>query len=433
MMERKMKRSLITECKTSEKKVVRLQGWVKKIRHLGNVSFLLLRDRTGVIQCVLEKELAGYKADVESVVQITGEVVETTKTELGVEVLVHDIQLLNSSEPLPFEVNKRKLQVGLDQILNERVLSLRHECIQAIFTIQSTLVQGFSEFLIENDFIRIFTPKIVSQGAEGGANVFKFPYFQKEAYLAQSPQFYKQMMVAGGLERVFEIAPVYRAEHHNSSRHLNEYISLDVELGFIESFHEVMELEKNLLRYMFEKVEQNCQKELQLLKVTIPVIAEIPKLTLAEAQRILQIKYRKESPAGDLDSEGEKLLGKYVKETYGSDFVFITHYPKETRPMYTMPNKEDEAITDSFDLLYKGLEITSGAQRIHQYDMLLSSFQEKGLHVENFQSYINTFRYGCPPHGGFAIGLERLVYKFLELSNVREASAFPRDCTRLIP
>ncbi|MCI0764411.1 aspartate--tRNA(Asn) ligase [Bacillus sp. TL12] len=432
-MSETMKRSLVRECKTSNKKVVLLQGWVKKIRHLGNVSFLLLRDRTGVIQCVLEKDLAGYKVDVESVVQIIGKLVETTKTELGVEVIVEEVKVLNTSDSLPFEVNKRKLQVGLDQMLNERVVSLRHERIQAIFMIQSTLVQAFSEFLIENDFIRIFTPKIVSQGAEGGANVFKLPYFQKEAYLAQSPQFYKQMMVAGGLERVFEIAPVYRAEHHNSSRHLNEYISLDVELGFIHDFHEVMELEKDVLRYMFEKVEQKCGKELQLLQVTVPIITEIPKITLAEAQRILKTKYRKESPAGDLDTEGEKLLGKYVKETYGSDFVFITHYPKEARPMYTMPNKENQDVTDSFDLLYKGLEITSGAQRIHEYDMLLTSFKEKGLHHEKFQSYMDTFRYGCPPHGGFGIGLERLVYKFLELSNVREASAFPRDCTRLIP
>ncbi|HFK1452920.1 TPA: aspartate--tRNA(Asn) ligase [Bacillus pacificus] len=432
-MESIMKRSLTKECTKQSGKVVLLQGWVKKIRHLGNVSFLLIRDRSGVMQCVLENELAGYKVDVESVVQVVGQIVETSKTELGVEVLAHEVKILNGAEPLPFEINKKKLQVGLDQLLNERVLSLRHERIAAIFKVKSTLVQSFSEFLIENDFTRIFTPKIVSQGAEGGANVFKLPYFQKEAYLAQSPQFYKQMMVAGGLERVFEIAPVYRAEHHNSSRHLNEYISLDVELGFIHDFHEVMQLETDVLRYMFQQVARNCEKELQLLQIEVPVITEIPKITLLQAQEILKSKYRKESPIGDLDTEGEKLLGKYVKETYKSEFVFITHYPKEARPMYTMPNNENPTITDSFDLLYKGLEITSGAQRIHNYEMLLASFKEKGLHPDKFHSYLNTFRYGCPPHGGFGIGLERVVYKFLELSNVREASAFPRDCTRLIP
>ncbi|MDR4984865.1 MULTISPECIES: aspartate--tRNA(Asn) ligase [Bacillus cereus group] len=432
-MDQIMKRSLTRECTEHGGKVVLLQGWVKKIRHLGNVSFLLLRDRTGVIQCVLESELAGYKVDVESVVQVIGGIVETTKTELGVEVLAHEVKILNGAEPLPFEINKKKLQVGLDQILNERIISLRHERTAAIFKVKAILAQSFSEYLTENDFTRIFTPKIVSQGAEGGANVFKLPYFQKEAYLAQSPQFYKQMMVAGGLERVFEIAPVYRAEHHNSSRHLNEYISLDVELGFINDFHEVMQLETDVLRYMFQQVGEKCEKELQLLQITVPIIAEIPKITLSEAQKVLKSKYRKESPIGDLDTEGEKLLGKYVKEIYNSEFVFITHYPKEARPMYTMPNKENEAITDSFDLLYKGLEITSGAQRIHNHEMLLASFKEKGLHPEKFQSYVDTFRYGCPPHGGFGIGLERVVYKLLELTNVREASAFPRDCTRLIP
>ena len=432
-MSQQMKRSLISKCTPHETETVVLKGWVKKIRHLGNVSFLLLRDRTGVMQCILEKGWAGYKVEVESVVQVTGKVIATDKTELGVEVLVEDVQLLNSAEQVPFEVNKKKLQVGLDQMLNSRTLSLRHERVQAIFTIKSMFAHAFSEYLLQNDFTRIFTPKIVSQGAEGGANVFQFHYFEKEAYLAQSPQFYKQMMVAGGLERVFEVAPVYRAEHHNSSRHLNEYISLDVELAFIEDFYEVMKLETDVLRYMFEKVQQCCAKEIQLLQIEMPVITDIPKLTVTEAQNILQKEYRKESPIGDLDSEGEKLLGKYVKETYNSDFVFITHYPKEARPMYTMANQENPSVTDSFDLLYKGLEITSGAQRIHNYTMLVRSFEEKGLNVENFQSYIDTFRYGCPPHGGFAIGLERLVYRFLNLSNVREASAFPRDCTRLVP
>ncbi|WP_369899879.1 aspartate--tRNA(Asn) ligase [Bacillus manliponensis] len=430
-MSKQLKRSLTAECK--ENTTVMIQGWVKKIRHLGNISFLILRDRSGVMQCILEHEWAGYKVETESVVQIIGKVVATDKTELGVELLVEDIQLLNSSESIPFEVNKKKLQVGLDQMLHARTLSFRHERVKAIFTIQSALAQAFSEYLLEQSFTRIFTPKLVSQGAEGGANVFQIEYFGKEAYLAQSPQFYKQMMVAGGLERVFEIAPVYRAEHHNSSRHLNEYISLDVELAFIEDVYEVMQLETDVLRYMFQKVKQICAKELELLQIEVPVITEMPKLTVTEAQNILQKNYKKESPFGDLDSEGEKLLGKYVKETYNSDFVFITHYPKETRPMYTIPNKENPSITDSFDLLYKGLEITSGAQRIHEYDLLARSFEEKGLHIENFESYMDTFRYGCPPHGGFAIGLERLVYKLLNLSNVREASAFPRDCTRLVP
>ncbi|WP_348519858.1 aspartate--tRNA(Asn) ligase [Bacillus sp. 165] len=419
------------ECK--EQETVLVKGWVKRIRHLGSISFLLLRDRTGVIQCVLEQEFAGYKVDTESVVEITGKIVPAKQTEFGIELLVQDIKTVSSSAPLPFELNKNSLAAGLDHILNHRVLSLRHERINTIFKIKSKFAEAFSEYLTNQGFTRIFTPKIVSQGAEGGANVFRFHYFGQEAYLAQSPQFYKQMMVASGFERVFEVASVYRAEEHNSSRHLNEYISLDAEVGFIEGFQELMDLETNLLRHMFEAVQSHFQKELKQLGIETPDINKIPQITLSEAQELLKTIYKKESPVGDLDSEGEKLIGKYVQENHNSEFVFITRYPTETRPMYTMPNKDNPALTDSFDLLYKGMEITSGGQRIHEYGMLTESFRAKGLQPEQFSAYINSFQYGFPPHGGFAIGLERLVYKFLNLSNVREASAFPRDCQRLIP
>ncbi|WP_028399667.1 aspartate--tRNA(Asn) ligase [Ectobacillus panaciterrae] len=427
------KRALIEECKSKENKVVTLKGWVKRIRHLGSVSFLLLRDRTGVIQCVLENEWAGFKAETESVVQITGKIVATSKTETGVEMIAEHIQILNSAAPLPFEMNKKTLSAGLEHILNHRVLSLRHERANAVFKIKSAFAEAFSNYLSGQGFTRIFTPKIVSQGAEGGANVFWFNYFGQKAYLAQSPQFYKQMMVAAGFERVFEVAAVYRAEEHNSSRHLNEYISLDAEIGFIENFHELMEMETNLLQHMFQTVSLHFHEELKLFNAEVPGIKEIPKLTLQEAQEILQRTYKKVSPSGDLDTEGEKLIGKYIKESFGSDFVFITHYPKETRPMYTMPSSHNPALTESFDLLYKGLEITSGGQRIHEYEQLLASFKSKGLDPENFKSYLHSFQYGFPPHGGFAIGLERLVFKFLNLMNVREASAFPRDCGRITP
>lgn len=427
------KRALIEECKSKENKVVTLKGWVKRIRHLGSVSFLLLRDRTGVIQCVLENEWAGFKAETESVVQITGKIVATSKTETGVEMIAEHIQILNSAAPLPFEMNKKTLSVGLEHILNHRVLSLRHERTNAVFKIKSAFAEAFSNYLSGQGFTRIFTPKIVSQGAEGGANVFWFNYFGQKAYLAQSPQFYKQMMVAAGFERVFEVAAVYRAEEHNSSRHLNEYISLDAEIGFIENFHELMKMETNLLQHMFQTVSLHFHEELKLFNAEVPGIKEIPKLTLQEAQEILQRTYKKVSPSGDLDTEGEKLIGKYIKESFGSDFVFITHYPKETRPMYTMPSSHNPALTESFDLLYKGLEITSGGQRIHEYEQLLASFKSKGLDPENFESYLHSFQYGFPPHGGFAIGLERLVFKFLNLTNVREASAFPRDCGRITP
>lgn len=426
-----LKRTLAKECVKKVGETVKVQGWVKKVRHLGNISFLVIRDRTGEIQCVLEGELAGFIVETESVIEATGEVVSTNQTSLGVELLSKSVKVMNKNSLLPFEVNKKEVKAGLENLLNHRVLSLRHEKIASIFKIKATLEEAFREYLTGLGFIRIFTPKIVSQGAEGGANVFTLNYFGKEAFLAQSPQFYKQMMVASGLECVFEIGAVYRAEEHNSSRHLNEYISLDVELGFIEGFEELMELETKVLKYMFEKVKEKNKNELNLLKIEVPIITEIPKLTVHEASEILKKRYKKEMSEGDLNSEGEKLIANYIKETTGSDFVFITEYSRESRPMYTMPS--ENGLTKSFDLLYKGLEITSGGERIHEYEMLAASFREKGLNEENFENYLNTFKYGVPPHGGFAIGLERLTAKLLGLMNVREASAFPRDINRLTP
>ncbi len=431
IMHTNLKRTLANECMKKVGETVKVQGWVKKVRHLGNISFLVIRERTGELQCVLEGELAGVIIETESVIEAIGEVVSTNKTGLGIELLLKSVKVINKNSLLPFEVNKKEVNTGLENLLNHRVLSLRHEKIASIFKIKSTLEEAFREYLTNMGFIRIFTPKIVSQGAEGGANVFKLNYFGKEAFLAQSPQFYKQMMVASGLERVFEMGPVFRAEEHNSSRHLNEYISLDLEMAFIEDYEELMVLETEVIKFMFEKVKEKNENELKLLKIEVPTITDIPKLTLYEAIEILKKRYKKEMPEGDLNTEGEKLIANYIKETTGSEFVFITEYPKENRPMYTMPAKN--GLTKSFDLLFKGLEITSGGERIHEYEMLVASFREQGLNEENFQNYLNTFKYGVPPHGGFAIGLERLTAKLLGLTNVREASAFPRDINRLTP
>ncbi len=431
IMHTNLKRTLANECMKKVGETVKVQGWVKRVRHLGNISFLVLRERTGELQCVLEGELAGVIIETESVIEAIGEVVLTNKTGLGIELVLKSVKVINKNSLLPFEVNKKEINTGLENLLNHRVLSLRHEKIASIFIIKSTLEEAFREYLMNMGFIRIFTPKIVSQGAEGGANVFKLNYFGKEAFLAQSPQLYKQMMVTSGLERVFEIGPVFRAEEHNSSRHLNEYTSLDLEMAFIEDYKELMELETQVIKFMFEKVKEKNENELKLLKIEVPTITDIPKLTLYEAREILKKRYKKEMPEGDLNTEGEKLIANYIKETTGSEFVFITEYPKENRPMYTMP--AENGLTKSFDLLFKGLEITSGGERIHEYEMLVASFREQGLNEENFQNYLNTFKYGVPPHGGFAIGLERLTAKLLGLTNVREASAFPRDINRLTP
>ena len=414
--------------------VITLKGWVHTFRHLGNISFLMLRNRTGLLQCVLENGLSGLTVETESVVAITGKVVPAPKVAAGVELQAQHIEVLSPSTiPLPFEINKKAVKAGLESILDHRVLSMRNPQIHAVFTIQSALAGGFREYLAGEGFTQIFTPKIVATGTEGGSNLFPISYFDQKAYLAQSPQFYKQMMVGAGYERVFEIAPVYRAEEHNTSRHLNEYLSLDVEMGFIQSEEDLMNLEQGLLRHMFGKTAAECSAEVALLGATIPEVAEIPRIPMAEAQAIIERKYGKLSQGGDLDPEGERLICRYVSEGGRPALVFITRYPREVRPMYAMPAPENPALTASFDLLFNGLEVTTGGQRIHHPGMLMESMRSRGLNPESFSTYLEVFQLGMPPHGGFAIGLERLTARLLGLNNVREATAFPRDRTRLAP
>lgn len=413
---------------------VTLKGWVHTLRHMGNLAFLMLRDRSGLVQCVLEGELAALPIDCESVVAVTGQTLAAPKAKGGYEISAAAVTVISApSMPLPFDINKKTVKAGLEAVLDHRVLSLRNPRIHAAFTIQSTLAGGFREYLSSQSFTQIFTPKIVATGTEGGSNLFPIQYFENKAYLAQSPQFYKQMMVGAGFERVFEIAPVYRAEEHNTSRHLNEYLSLDVEMGFIESEEDLMELETGLLKHMFAKVGAQCSAELDLLGVTVPEITSIPRIPVGEAQEIIERKYGKISPKGDLDPEGERLICQYVSECGSPAMVFLTRYPRHIRPMYAMPAPENSGLTASFDLLFNGLEITTGGQRIHDLAMLIDSMESRGLNPEGFSSYLEVFRLGMPPHGGFAIGLERLTARLLGLANVREATAFPRDRTRLAP
>ncbi|MFZ5825338.1 MAG: aspartate--tRNA(Asn) ligase [Bacillota bacterium] len=429
-----MSRVLTSELVSRVGQTVKLQGWIHNLRLLGgSLAFLMLRDRSGMVQCVLEGALA-QGIPTESVVTITGTVVSAPKAVGGVEVRAASVEILSEAEsPLPFEINKKELKPGLETLLDHRVISLRHPLIHAVFTIQSVLVGAFREYLSNQGFTQIFTPKIVATGTEGGSNLFPIQYFDRQAYLAQSPQFYKQMMVGAGYERVFEIAPVYRAEEHNTSRHLNEYTSLDIEMGFIESEEDLMDLETGLLRHMFGAVGVKCEAELARWGATVPTITEIPRIPMAEAQAIIERRYGKLSPKGDLDPEGERLLCQYVSETGKPALVFLTRYPREIRPMYAMPAPEDQTLTASFDLLMNGLEVTTGGQRIHEASMLIESIRSRGLNPESFASYLEVFRFGMPPHGGFAIGAERLTARLLGLTNVREATAFPRDRTRLTP
>lgn len=429
-----MKRIMINKLNEYMNKEVNIKGWIHRIRELKSVTFLIIRDSSGLVQCVLENNILDTSfLKLESVVSIVGEVKQSNNKLNSFEISIKEIELINlCEEELPIEINQDNLYLNLETILNNRVLSLRHDKISSIFKIQNLIVQGFREFLISENFTEIFTPKLVAQGAEGGSDVFEVKYFEEKAYLAQSPQFYKQMMVGTSFERVFEIGHVYRAERHDTNRHLNEYVSMDLEMGFIENEEEIMELEENLLKYILEKVEKEGKLHMELLNASIPVISDkIPRMKLSKAIEILENNYNKKGLEGDLDPEGEKLICEYAKKHLGCEFIFLTHYPRKKRPMYTMPCGEFE--THSFDLLFRGIEITTGGQRIHDYNKLIENIKYKGLEPKNYESYTKIFKYGMPTHGGLAIGLERITSKLLGLENVREATLITRDRQRLIP
>lgn len=429
-----MQRQLVESLNGFVGEVVKVQGWVHRIRNLGKIAFILLRDRSGLVQCVVETgKIQVKELKLESVIEVVGEVKAAPALEAGVEVVVQVLIVISAvKEDLPLEINKEELEANLDFILNHRALSLRNRKTNAVFRIQAALAQGFGNFLKQEGFTQVFTSKIVGSGTEGGTEVFEIQYFDTKAYLAQSPQFYKQMMVGAGYERVFEIGHVYRAEEHNTSRHINEYVSLDLEMGFIEDERDIMALETRMLRSIFAVLQEECAAELTLLGAEVPEIREsIPAMPLPEALQILRERYGKSELTNDIDPEGERLIGEYVKEKYGSDFVFLTHYPQSKRPMYTMP--AENGLTHSFDLLFRGLEITTGGQRIHNYEQLMASIAARGLQVEAFSDYLEIFRYGMPPHGGLAIGLERLTGQLLGFKNIRQTTLFPRDKGRIRP
>lgn len=418
---------------------VEIHRHLQTIRRLGNIAFLVIRDRAGTIQVVVEQ--ADLIAVVETLAPETplvvrGEVVEQPGGGRGVEMRAVALKPLSppSGNALPVEVSKNKKidQLAITTLLDYRPLTLRNEKVRAIFKIEAALCRGFRRFLETEGFTEIHSSKLVSTGTEGGANLFPVEYFGKQAYLAQSPQFYKQIMV-GVFERVFEVGPVYRAEEHDTTRHLNEYVSLDVETGFIADEQDLISLETELLKAMFAEVAESCAAELNLYGASVPPIGNtIPQIKLAAAVLLLQNEYGWKGDGADLDPEGERLLCEHFKQTAASELVFVTHYPHSTRPFYAMPEAAT-GLSHSFDLLYNGLEITTGGQRIHEYGMLCQSIAARGLQPESFEDYLQCFRYGMPPHGGFAIGLERLAKQLLGLANVKQASLFPRDRNRLTP
>lgn len=418
-------------------KTVKMNGAVHNIRDMGEFAFVILRKAEGLVQCVYEEgktefDLKNLKE--ESAVEVTGVVELEERAPQDFELRLTGIRVLSEpAETMPIAINKWKMNTSLETRLSLRPVSLRNVRERAKFKIQEGIVRGFREFLSSQGFTEVHTPKIVSRGAEGGANVFKLNYFNKKAELGQSPQFYKQMMV-GVFDRVFEVAPVFRAEKHNTTRHLNEYIGLDFEMGYIDSFEDVMAMEIGFLKYTMELLKSEYKKELDMLGIDLPSISQIPHVRFAEAKQLVSEKYnRKIRNPFDLEPEEEVLIGRYFKEEYDSDFVFVTHYPSKKRPFYAMDDPEDTSVTLSFDLLYKGLEITTGGQRIHDYQMILEKMEKRGMDPEDIKDYLMIFKYGMPPHGGLGIGLERLTMRLLDEQNVRETSLFPRDVTRLEP
>jgi nondiscriminating aspartyl-tRNA synthetase len=424
-----MPRTLIADLPSALNQTVTIAGWVYSRRDLGGIRFLLVRDRSGLVQCVFGKVDLPLS---ESCVSVSGTVVESKKAPGGLEIQAETLDIISEAvEAPPIEIPKEEWHVNPETILQYRYVSLRNLKAQASMKVQAELVAGFRAYLNDHGFSEIFSPKLVAAGAEGGANLFEVDYYGKRAYLAQSPQLYKQIMV-GVLERVFEVAPVFRAEASHTVRHLAEYLSLDVEMGFIEDDGDVMDVEEGLLKAMFARVAKTCAAELALFDVSLPNIeVDFPRITLFEARDIVKKDYGHASGGKDLDPEAERLIGQWAKDNHNSDFVFITHYPQAARPFYTYPT--EDGLTRGLDLIFRGTEITSGGQRIHDYHMLIDEMKKRNMDPDAFRGYLEVFKHGMPPHGGFAIGAERLTALLLGISNIRFARAFPRDGSRLHP
>lgn len=412
-------------------RAVTLHGMVHALRDLGGVTFLTLRTREGLVQCVCPRRPEGVRE--ECAVSVSGLLRPEPRAPGGAELAEARFTVLSRpAAPPPVPLSK-KSSLSMDTELSLRPVTLRAPRARAVFRIQAAVCRAFREFLQEEDFTEIHTPKLGRAGAEGGSSQFRVDYFGRKAVLAQSPQLYKQVMV-GVFERVYEIGPVFRAEKHATQRHLNEYTSLDLEMGFLRSFTDLMALEQGFLRRLVDLLRREYAGELALLGAELPDAQHIPAVRFDEAKRLAAdaYGYAIREPY-DLEPEEEQHIGRYAKEVWGSDFVFVTHYPGRKRPFYTMDDPEDPRYTLSFDLLFRGMEITTGGQRIHNYGQQVEKLKARGMEPEDFSGYLLFHKHGAPPHGGLGIGLERLTMQLCGLDNIRRASLFPRDRTRLEP
>ncbi len=435
-----MQRIYSTEVPKHAGKKVLVAGWVSDIRDLGGLKFFVMRDKAGIVQITLPKksvakDVLAVADDVskESVIQVEGEVKEAKQAPGGFEVVPEKLLLLSkAASPVPIDLSG-KIETDLSKRLDYRFLDLRPEKRRAIFKIRSKMFKFCTEFFDKEGFTIIQTPKLTVAGVESGAELFPVVYFEREAFLSQSPQIYKQMMVAAGFERVFEIGPVFRAEKSHTTRHLTEFTGVDFEMGFISGPDDVMDEIEEMIKYIIKRLNEECKQELQMWGIDVKVPKKIPRITMVEAKKLLAAKGKKLPAEDDLDAEGEKQLGEIVKEKFKEEFVFVTLYPAKKRPFYHMMPANDKSVTLSYDLIWNGVEIATGSQREHRYEVLKKQAAEKGVDLDAMRDYANIFKYGCPPHGGVGLGLDRMVEQLLKLDNIREAILLPRDTERLTP
>ncbi len=432
-----MQRTLAIETLNKIGEVVLLKGWVNTRRDHGKIVFVDLRDRSGVVQIVGGKELGNLHP--EDVVYITGKVQKRPEKLVNpnlftgtVEVAAEKIEVVSKSAELPFDMGKETLDLELPTLLDYRALTLRHPKVQAIFKVQEVVIDSFRRAMKAKDFVEFQAPTIISSAPEGGAEIFEVKYFDYKTYLAQSPQLYKSLLV-GDFERVFSVNKVFRAEPSVTTRHLTEVVSLDAEFGFIESWEEVKDMAEYAIKFILEEVANKCAKQLEMFSTTVPKVPEkIPHLKLREAQEIIYKRTGRDCrQEKDFAPEDEREICKWSLEEKESDLVFITHYPTKYRPFYTYPDDENPEFNQGFDLLGRGVEWLTGGRRIHDYQTLLDHAKQWGVSPENIQLYLQAFKYGMPPLGGFAFGAERITMLTLGLTNIREATMFPRDMERV--
>lgn len=439
-----MNRTYIKDLRTKVDQTVKIQGWLQTLRDQKKIQFLILRDPTGLVQVAHwkpnDEDLAARitSMGMETALTITGKVIDNPVVKLNqIEIQLESLVVENAAEiPLPFEPFAETLP-ALDYRLDWRYMDLRRPYNNLLFQIETTLEMAMREYWLQHNFVEIHSPKLTGSPSESGAELFSLDYFERKAYLAQSPQFYKQMAMAAGFERIFEIGPVFRADPSFTARHMTEFTGVDMEISWIDSHEDVMAFQEGWLQYVYTRVKElhgDAIKETFDVDLVVPTVP-FPRIPMREAIEILKSRgyVLPADKKGDIDPAGEREIAAYVKEKFDHDFVFLTDWPIAVRPFYHMRLEVDETLTRSYDLIANGLEITTGAQREHRVDVLTRQALEKGLTVEPIQYYLDFFRYGCPPHGGFGLGLSRLMMVLLNLPNIREAVYIFRGPTRLNP